>query len=296
LIISLLNGGLGNQLFQYAAGKSLALFNSTDHRIDISRYLGDGVKSQTPRNLDILDFSITSPVASPAELSVINPTASLLKNFADKLVNKIRGSYHLDWHPELFSAGSNLYLKGYFQCERYFASCVDQIRAEFTLQSEYLGQISPICKEIKSAPASISVHVRRGDYVQSGRMKKIYDVCTDDYYLRAILAARKSYPDAVFYIFSDDIGYSKNLFSLVDGVHFLSSRCLPDGTLLRPSQELFLMSQCNHNIIANSSFSWWGAYLNQNPNKLVIAPSVWNRSSRLQQPNILPESWLQIEV
>ncbi len=296
MIISLLNGGLGNQLFQYAAGRSLASFYCTEHALDISKY-GNAISfNQTPRNLDILDFNISSKVAVDQDLVKLRPSNFLLSRSWRSFKNKFLKKYYLDWHPEIFSGKNQQYLDGYFQCEKYFIDVFHELRNEFTLREGYLLSIAHILNEMRSSQPSISIHVRRGDYVNNLRIRHIYDVCTLDYYVRAIEELLRRYPNARLFLFSDDVNWVKCNMPTFKNSTLISAMKTISGENLRPSQEMFLMSQCNHHIIANSSFSWWGAYLNVSPSKVVIAPNLWNRSKLFPQKDILPEAWLRLSV
>lgn len=296
MIINLLKGGLGNQLFQYAAGKSLSIFHKTSHSLDISNYSAQISSNQTPRNLDIFDLKISAEIAGDQDIDRLRPPNFYLLNLIRSFRNKYIHRYYLDWKPEIFSAGNDLYLDGYFQSEKYFLTCIDDLRKEFSLHQRYIEPIVSIWNKISASPMPVSIHVRRGDYVKNARMRDIYDVCSVNYYSLAITNILNQCPDATFFIFSDDVDWVKSSKFFPLHAILVSEMKTMLGDSLRPSQELFLMSQCQHNIIANSSFSWWGAYLNQNPNKIVIAPKLWNNSFSLRQPNIVPEKWLRIDV
>jgi hypothetical protein len=296
LIISLLNGGLGNQLFQYAAGRCLALFHRTDHVLDVSQYGDEVFLNQTPRNLDIVDFNISSRVAIDQDLAKLRPSNFMLSKASRSFKNKFIKKYYLDWHPEIFLAGNKLYLDGYFQCEKYFIDVFQELRNEFTLREEYLLSIANILSKIQSDQPSISIHIRRGDYVNNQRIRHIYDICTLDYYSRATQELLQQFPNARLFIFSDDINWVQSNMPIFKNATLISDMKTISGENLRPSQELFLMSQCDHHIIANSSFSWWGAYLNASSSKVVIAPNIWNRSKFFHQNDIIPEAWMRLPV
>ena len=296
MIISLLNGGLGNQLFQYAAGRSLASFHCTEHILDISKFSNIAFSNQTPRNLDIFDFNISSRVAVDEDLIKLRPSNIMLARVWRSLKNRFFKKYYLDWRPELFSGGNQQYLDGYFQSEKYFIDIVDELRNEFTLCDEYLLPIANILNKIQSDPPSISIHIRRGDYVNNMQIRHIYDICTLDYYTRATQEILQRYPNARLFIFSDDVEWVQKNMTAFQNITLVSDMKTISGENLRPSQELFLMSQCDHHIIANSSFSWWGAYLNTSLTKVVIAPNLWNRSKLFPQENIIPRSWIRLPV
>jgi hypothetical protein len=152
----------------------------------------------------------------------------------------------------------NLNLHGYYQSELYFKHCEETIRELFQPSDEVIAKLS---KKYVFTGQTCSVHVRRGDYVNN----KVHDVCDLDYYNRAIKYVKEKANIQQFVIFSDDIAWCRNNFkgnfTFVEGNHDI--------------EDLFLMSTCDHNIIANSSFSWWGSWLNKNPDKLIISPTNW---------------------
>ncbi len=296
MIINLLKGGLGNQLFQYAAGKCLSIFHKTNHALDISMYCAHISLNQVPRNLDIFDLKISAEIAGDIDLKRLRPSNFYLLNLIRSFKNKYIYRYYLDWRPEIFSAGNDLYLDGYFQSEKYFLACIDDLSKEFSLQQKYIEPILSIRNKINTSTTPVSIHIRRGDYVKNPRMRNIYDVCSVNYYSLAISNILNKYPGATFFIFTDDVDWVKSSKFIFPNSILVSEMKTIAGDPLRPSQELFLMSQCQHNIIANSSFSWWGAYLNKNLNKIVIAPNIWNKSFSLRQSDIVPENWLRIKV
>ncbi len=295
MIILRLNGGLGNQLFQYAAGRALAKMNSDLLKLDIRGYISNSTQNQIYRNLDIRDFNILAPDATNTEILQIKYPYGIASKVINLFKKKILRRYYIDWHPEILLKRGDIYLDGYFQCERYFIDDLNSIFSEFSLKSNLLGDLDDISKEILTSPMSVSLHIRRGDYVKDPRAKKIHFVCDENYYRRAILYMKNIYPNAIFFIFSDEIDWVKEAFSELNNVVYVSSIRNKRGELLRPSQELILMSQCRHHIISNSSFSWWGSYLNSNPNKIVVAPSIW-RYGGLTQENIYPTDWIRFPV
>ncbi len=252
--------------------------------------------NQVPRNLDIFDLKISAEIAGDIDLKRLRPSNFYLLNLIRSFKNKYIYRYYLDWRPEIFSAGNDLYLDGYFQSEKYFLACIDDLSKEFSLQQKYIEPILSIRNKINTSTTPVSIHIRRGDYVKNPRMRNIYDVCSVNYYSLAISNILNKYPGATFFIFTDDVDWVKSSKFIFPNSILVSEMKTIAGDPLRPSQELFLMSQCQHNIIANSSFSWWGAYLNKNLNKIVIAPNIWNKSFSLRQSDIVPENWLRIKV
>jgi hypothetical protein len=294
MIIAKLNGGLGNQLFQYAAGYSLAIKNIDTLKIDVEAYQVGQNKKQIFRNLDIADFLISAAIASPDEINKTKNPWGYFSKIYRLIKQKILKIYYIDWHPEILKQEGDIYLDGYFQTEKYFIDYVDLIRKEFTLNSELYKTIKPIVEEIQGNPISVSLHIRRGDYVENPTVKKYHLVCDMGYYINAVSAMQNKFPNLMLYIFSDDPDWVKENLPVSVATTFISSgKSAPNS--LKPSQELVLMSKCDHHIISNSSFSWWGAYLNESTGKIVLAPNLWNKGLT-PQPNILPDSWTPFPI
>lgn len=294
MIVVRLNGGLGNQLFQYSAACSIALKNKDVLKIDISGYQAGNNQRQIYRNLDIADFSISAQRASPEEAKRAKNPWGYFSRGARLIRQKLFKNYYVDWHPEILNQDGDIYLDGYFQSEKYFIDRVDLILREFVLKEDLYQEIASTIGNIQSIPCSVSLHIRRGDYVEDPRARQYHLVCDIGYYKRAIAAMQEKFPNLHLFIFSDDPDWVRNNLYLFTEATFISSK---KGLInpLKPSQELILMSKCKHHILSNSSFSWWGAYLNRSPEKVVLAPSVWNKGP-IPQPNILPEDWISFPV
>jgi len=294
LIIVRLNGGLGNQLFQYAAGKALAIKNNDVLKIDVTGYDQAANQKQIFRNLDIADFLISAPQASINEvLSLKYPLGPISK--ISKIINqKLFSRYYVDWHPELLQKKGGIYLDGYFQTEKYFVEHKEAIFKEFTLQPGLAQEIQSNIAEIEAKKTSISLHIRRGDYADDPKTSKLHLVCDISYYERAISYMLERFPGLHLFVFSDDPDWVREYVPISVPLTFVSTG-KGDRNRFRPSQELVLMSKCQHHILSNSSFSWWGAYLNSSSGKVVLAPNVWNRGSS-PQPSILPMDWIAFPV
>ena len=165
-----------------------------------------------------------------------------------------------------------VYLTGFFQSEKYFADVKEEVRRRLTFSERVKAELSESYREILTrieAVPSVSVHVRRGDYLHASHNGMYEGICTLDYYRKAMAQIREKEPEAVFFLFSNDMEWTKE--------HLAGPDCVPveGGSEEKGYLDLYLMSRCRHNIIANSSFSWWGAWLNDNPEKQVIAPARW---------------------
>jgi len=185
---------------------------------------------------------------------------------------------------EIFS--SKNYIYGDYQSERYFENIKDIIRKDFTLKNKISDKNKKILEKIQSTN-SISIHLRGGDYIR-GKKSDFHGTCSTEYYNKAIEEMRSNVNSPFFFIFTDDIDWAKS------HIIFPESSVIVSNKDNKPYEELLLMSKCKHNIIANSTFSWWGAWLNSNVNKIVIAPRKWFNNSSINTEDIVPKSWIRI--
>jgi hypothetical protein len=295
MIITKLIGGMGNQLFQYAVGKALAVKNNTDLLFDITGYNHQS-GFITPREYALKYFQIEEHFATSDDLKIFGKQEGSFigrriqnipqKYFGIKNPKVFQESKH-SFQKELLLLGDNIYLEGYWQTEKYFQDIADIIRKEFTLKKEFSVDDQEITQHIQNSNG-ISLHVRRGDYVSSPKANAHHGTCSPEYYASAIRLITVNIPDPHFFVFSDDIDWCKNNLKFNDPVTFVS-----DGKL-KDYEELMLMSYCKHNIIANSSFSWWGAWLNKNQQKKVIAPKTWVQNTSVNISDVVPEKWRKI--
>jgi hypothetical protein len=238
-------GGLGNQLFQYAYGRNLEL-TGEEVVFDTSFYNGSKAKTDTARNFKLSNYNIKTT----AEFS--NKNHPLL-NIYGKIKRRI-----------------GLKNEEFFQNEKYFTDYKDSILKEFTLKNPLSVVSQTWLEKINSAENPISLHIRRGDYISDNKTNSFHGVCDLKYYKKALEEITKKLgPSINIFVFSDDISWAKENLKFPFPTNFVSDPEIPDY------EEMYLMSLCKHNIIANSTFSWWGAWLNQNPNKMVVAPKQW---------------------
>jgi Glycosyl transferase family 11 len=291
MIITQLNGGLGNQMFQYAAGRCLAYSLKTELKLDISRFRQD-----TFRNYDLSVFSIRENIASDADLNrVRHPLPWMIKHPIKTLKSVVRqdvtvryvkeSQYHFD--PAFFNLPENVYLEGYWQSEKYFKKIEPLIRQEFRLHTEPKAPVQELAVRIREGNA-ISIHIRRGDFVKNAATNATHGVCSPDYYHQAVEKISRQVDDARFWIFSDDPAWVKENITVGYPSYYVSDHHFNNY------EDMYLMSCCRHHIIANSSFSWWGAYLDSNPGKIVIAPKRWFKKTDISTTDLLPESWIRI--
>lgn len=291
MIITKLQGGLGNQMFQYAVGKFLAEKNNAELKLDISNF-GQEDKKTTPRKFELKNFNINTKIATREEIKYFKKYKKSNIRFFRFLYNKIfaddsiyisQKSYYFD--PEILKLKDNIYLNGEWQSEKYFKNIRNILTQEFTPKIKSYTYEKYI-EKIQSTD-SISIHIRRGDYLNK-KLLENYGICSLDYYNKAIKLIIEKISNPTFFIFSDDIEWVKENLKIDFPTIFVSNGEIKDY------EELILMSKCKHNIIANSSFSWWGAWLNQNPNKIVIAPKNWFKNESWAPKDLIPENWLRI--
>ena len=295
MIVVNLKGGLGNQMFQYAAGLSLSLYQNTPLFLDFSQ-LKNTVETDlyTKRNFELSVFKINVNEVSLNDRSTFkNQEAELFyrmkKRFAPALIrNKVFYEPDLQFHPGVFNLGKSVYLDGYFQSEKYFQHIKERILSEFTLRDSQGNQNKLLAVEMKSCN-SVSLHIRCGDYLKDVNKALFGGVCTHDYYKEAIQYLENGITNPQFYLFSDDHTEALKVLGNKSNVRIVEGN-IGDKSYL----DMYLMSQCRHHIIANSSFSWWGAWLNPSPDKIVIAPSKWFADSSIPTDDIVPSTWIRI--
>jgi hypothetical protein len=178
---------------------------------------------------------------------------------------------------------SPLYMMGYWQSERYFLEQQKSIREDFRFRQAFAGFNAALAAEMSSSP-SVSVHLRRGDYLSD----QIMDVCSLDYYRAAAKYIEESIGRPTYYVFSDDTDWVRSHVDFLPGATFIDHNKGLDS-----HKDMQLMSRCKHHIIANSSFSWWGAWLNPSPHKIVVAPSTWFRHGRDDSDHV-PSQWIRL--
>jgi len=285
MIIARLIGGLGNQLFQYATGKSLALKNNTILKLDLRHF--DGVDPEY-RKYALAPFNIEENFASQKEIKAIEASGinKLLEKFKPYYRHSVVSYQGYDFDRNILALGDNVILDGYWQSEKYFKDIADTIKKEYILNKGLSDKAKGIEEKIKRSN-SISLHIRRGDYLND-KFSKIYTEITTNFYNKAIYLINKEVANPVFFIFSDDAEWVNEHFNLAYDKFIVSGQGIPDY------EELMLMSVCKHNIIANSTFSWWGAWLNSNPQKTVIAPVNWLKVDNYKIDDLVPGEWVKL--
>lgn len=292
MIIIDLIGGLGNQMFQYAMGRAVAYKRNDILKLDISEFSNHNL-----RKYALSPFQIQESFALDNDIQ--NTLKKPLNKIPWRLVEHLQfffpyysrshffeQSFKYDFN--VFKARKNVIFSGYWQSEKYFKHIANIIHKDFQLRDmpdEYTSKIANSFQDCNS----VSIHVRRGDYVTNQVTAQHHGLCSVDYYSKAIHFLLKNTDNPLFFIFSDDINWVKDNLNVPNKVKYIHH-----NGLQRDYLDLWLMSRCKHNIIANSSFSWWGAWLNDNPEKIVIAPQKWFNDPNIDTSDLIPDAWIRL--
>lgn len=299
MIITRLSGGIGNQLFQYAIGRALALKNNDELKLD-THVFEMGIEKGRSYKLDV--FSIPASHATSMDFQVIgipNPTRQELPFRLLRVAYRalesvyplhkrkmiVEPSFH--FCPDVLRIDGSCYLSGVWQSEKYFKQAEGVLRKELVFAEAPSPEAAQWVHTAQSCN-SVSLHIRRGDYVSNQRANQLHGVCSLDYYKKAVGIILAQIPSPRFFVFSDDIDWAKRNLLLQYPTHFVS------GSTIRDTEEMMVMSTCKNHIIANSSFSWWGAWLSENKSKIVIAPKEWFQTADLDTNDLLPDTWIKI--
>ncbi len=273
-----LKGGLGNQMFQYAAARHLGVKYKTNLVLN-TEYFSNIPHGDVPRKYQLNIFNIDKNIKFKES---INQTVKLLQ----KILLKFFGEkIQIPLANILLKVGLSVHLNGYFQSEIYFKNIRDILLKEFTLTKE-LGEEAGKIKNILENSEGVAINIRHADYLRPDYIK-IYRTCNMEYYNKAVEYIKNEVKNPLICVFSDDPEWVKKEFK-IENVIFAGNDILKDY------EQMYLMSICKHNIIANSSFAWWGAWLNKNPNKIVIGPKQWLVNKTSDKLDVLPKEWIQI--
>ena len=274
-IIVKLMGGVGNQMFQYAVGYAIAKKTGFELYLDASSYNSDKL-----RNFELLKFSTDIKFADFQDCSILNK-----KHFFKKTLYKDKKKI---FYPEILKINHSAYLNGYWQSEKYFSHIKNDIKNIFQFKNTDFLQNTNMLNDIKSSN-SVSISIRLGDYVNNPQCRKIYFVCNKDYYTKAIEYICSKVDNPKFFVFSPEIDAACEY--LPKGYEYIFSKSASW------EEDMYLMRHAKHNILANSSFAWWCAWLNENLNNIVIAPSRWyTKDAKINFKDVIPDNWVKIEV
>ena len=275
-----LTGGLGNQMFQFAAGYSIARKNNVELSLDLRRY---------NRRIDHNGFELQNVFDIYSKVNILNNPANFSFTNIKEFLNKIDITYskfkeqHFHYTNEILNIPKHSLLNGYWQSELYFKSYAQEIREIFSFFNKLDKKNLLIANDIKKND-SISIHIRRGDYLL--KQNNIFNQDLSEYYIKAIQETSKCFSNPKYFIFTDDpLWVTENL--IIDCSHIVVD--VNHG--VKSFFDMYLMSLCKANIIANSSFSWWGAWLNNKKDKIVYAPNNWFKDKLICTDDLFPNSW-----
>lgn len=278
-------------MFQYAFGLSLANKNNCDLYLDNTICGKDG-HDYTARRYELNIFNNIPQIAG-AKLIGTFLQPGKPQRMLRKIGVNIKSVYletSLRFNKDVYDVKPPAYFDGFWQSEKYFN--IDLIRSSLIFGQNFNSETSRIANQIMQQAAPVSIHIRRGDYVTSKTTNELHGLCAIGYYQKAIALINNQVPDAHFYIFSDDTEWVSQ--SLLPGLK--NARVVHHNQGADSWQDMALMSMCKHHIIANSSFSWWGAWLNPDKKKTVIAPEKWfaRPSAYFDDTDIVPSGWIKL--
>lgn len=285
MIIIEIAGGLGNQLQQYALYRKF-LQMGKEAKVDISWFSPkkqERMLAKRQLELDYFDGLVYEACTLGEKTALIGGegvTGKIRRKCFPFTIYKFTENQM--YHPEIFTF-EDMYISGYFACEKYYADILYDLRDKIKFPAPQNSLNQEMAKEMRGRE-SVSVHLRRGDYLDSENAAIFGNICTDAYYEKAMEIIEEKYSDAHFYLFSDDISYVEKKFvgkeyTVVNINHGKDS-----------FYDMWLMSNCKHNICANSTFSFWGARLNQNESKIMIRPTI-HKNSQIFEKEVMKELW-----
>jgi hypothetical protein len=277
MIIIRIHGGLGNQMFQYALGRNLSLIHGVPFKIDTS-YLR--TENQSGRSFLLDNFTTQCIEANPEEIQKHRSGWA-------KIIGKYVREKSPRFDPSILKR-SDGYFDGHWNSEKYFKTSESVIRTDTCLKKPFDQSAEKIAREIAATEIPVSIHIRRGDYVSIAKIATRHGILPLSYYKEAMDKVAEKFPNAHFFIFSDDIAWTQGHFPKKYPLTFISDPSIS------ACESLILMSKCVHHIIANSTYSWWGAWLNASTSKIVIAPEAWMNDPSIDTRDILPDPWIQL--
>ncbi|NLV20290.1 MAG: alpha-1,2-fucosyltransferase [Bacteroidetes bacterium] len=300
MIVIKIQGGLGNQLFQYATARSLSFELNKKLLFDLSFYDEERFKNVFRLN----QYKIKIELADELEIRRIRNMKgpNKLSLVLQKMNISTKYTKRTHWYQDHIDSFYNkrqyvkhpIYLEGWFANPVYFENIHLILLKE--LYPNKLSNETLFWQEKIESSNSVSLHVRRGDYLKNNYFNNL----PASYYNKAIDFFRKKKMDPEFYFFSDDMAFVKNEFKGINGVHFVDVNNKKDNyySTIKDVEDLYLMSRCKHQVIANSTFSWWGAWLNKNPEKIIIAPKIWfineQAQKRYDNGDLISKSWIKL--
>jgi hypothetical protein len=295
-------GGLGNQMFQYAAGKALAERHGVGLALDLSGFRNYPLRSFLLDRLCVPEADLAEARLATTEKPTNLFVRSLWKQRIDRVLGRVGlpklapsavhyREPHFHYDPAFEGLGPQTSLFGYFQSERYFTSIAGALRDWLLPRGPFGVGAAEVLRRVERSRLPVSVHVRRGDYLKPDTAE-FHGVLSEPYYRQAIDRIERALGEGIdFFVFSDDPAAAEQVLNFVPKSRLVHVRGDPE----RPWEDMALMARCRHHVIANSSFSWWGAWLNRSPEKIIVAPRAWFAPAELKKVNtadIYPPGWI----
>lgn len=291
MVTVLLSGGLGNQMFQYAAAKALAVRLDSGYQLDLYSFSKKTKATVRCYELDI--FSLSAPVAKTLKgklVTKIYPYIQKHRSFF-QCIGVFTDTYAVLYQPKFEEIKGNVVLYGYFQNEKYFENIAADLRKDFLFKKPLIDKNLDISNRLQCSQ-SVAIHIRRGDYLTNQSSASNFITLDKAYYEKAIEYIVLNVDNPEFFVFSEDFEWIKENLNFENyPVTFIDWNKGMDSYI-----DMQLMSLCKHNVIANSSFSWWGAWLNANTGKKVIAPNIWFQDEKKNEllRDFYPEEWIML--
>jgi hypothetical protein len=291
MIMVKLIGGLGNQMFQYAVARNLAEKRQATLKLDILEF-----ETYKLHKYSLGHFNIRESLASAEEVAFLtSQPGGVVKRIIGRLPRlpkRLPSTYYRekkDFHfePAILSLPDGIYLDGHWQSEKYFSDIRSIILKEFTVKHPQRGRDEQLAALIESCD-SVSIHIRRGDYISDPKTNKLIGTCSLNYYHCCVERLTQTVKTPHFFIFSDDPQWAH------DNLKLSPATIVDHNDAETNYEDIRLMSQCKHHIIANSSFSWWGAWLNPRKDKLIFAPKRWFADDGFDTKDVIPGGWIRM--
>lgn len=283
-------------MFQYAIGRKLSIKHHTELKLNINWFKTE-IKGTSVREYELCCFNLEAQfasdddlkkMASPYEHPVLKRVFAKWQSWLPYYKRRVIEEKHFHFDENILRAGRNASLTGYWQSEKYFHDIRQTLLKDFTFREPLSGRNLELSGRMKET-SSVALHIRRKHYVPAPPQKEVHGTCPPEYIFSAIQYMRQQVTHPVFFIFSDDIAWCRQNLQLPEETHFADF-----NTGKNSYRDMQLMSLCRHNIIANSSFSWWAAWLNEHPDKIVIAPKRWFLDTSKDIKDLFPESWVKM--
>jgi glycosyl transferase family 11 len=295
VIVVNLRGGLGNQMFQYALGRGLALRHHTRLTLDPSSYQIPNSTPGHPRRYELDCFGLKASFATVFDIGPTPRAGSHWRSWTARAVKAMRGievvserGYH--FQPEILESPDNSYLVGYWQSEKYFEAVEQVIRKDFTFRTPLRGRNEELAIAIETSEA-VAVHIRRGDYVSDPWTSRFLGVLPISYYVDALQEIARRTDKPHLFVFSDDPEWCRRKVTFHYETTYVDANSPEKGF-----EDMRLMTLCRYHVIANSSFSWWGAWLSPHLDKTVYAPSRWVLDPSMDTSDVVPPEWSKVQI